>query len=86
MNNDRRSGTEASDSGLENSNTNKRPPGLSTRYMDAKALDLSVTLRSPKAMVMQSKVSSGKGSASALACTNFTLPNAVIGQLIATHF
>ena len=37
--------------------------------MEASAARLSVTLRSPKPMVMQSNVLSGNGSRSALACT-----------------
>ena len=36
----------------------KRPPGFSTRSMERRAASLSVTLRRPKAMVTQSKLSS----------------------------
>src|SRR5690554_7621936 len=47
--------------GLENSSTSSRPPGLSTRSMERSALSLSVTLRRPKAMVMQLKLLSAEG-------------------------
>ena len=42
--------------------------------MAVSAAALSVTLRSPKPMVMQSKLLSANGSRSALACTLATLP------------
>ena len=52
--------------------------------MAASAAGLSVTLRSPKPMVMQSKVSSGKGSRSAFAWTYCTLPSdAAVGEPVA---
>jgi hypothetical protein len=52
---------------FENSSTSRRPPGFSTRYIERSAFSLSVTLRRPKEIVMQSKVLSANGSASAFA-------------------
>src|ERR1022692_2262196 len=52
-----------------NSRTSAAPPGFRTRRISASATSLRVTLRSPKAMLTQSKERAGKGSASALHCT-----------------
>ena len=50
---------EPGSTGCENSSTSSRPPGLSTRSMEAMASSLCVTLRRPKAIVIRSRLSSG---------------------------
>ena len=63
----RRAGLRPGTTGFENSSTSSRPPGRSTRRIEASAAGLSVTLRRPKPMVTQSKLSSANGRHSAFA-------------------
>src|SRR6185437_5657782 len=59
-----------------NSRISATPPGRSTRRISASATSLRVTLRRPKAMLTQSKLAAGKGSASASHCTaGISLPS-----------
>ncbi len=65
-------GAKRSTVGFENSSTSRRPPGRSTRRIEASAAALSVTFRRPKPIVTQSKLRSAKGRHSAFAITNAT--------------